>query len=240
MNFIPSSSGDTIIFGFSSNNEINFSESLTATFVYEGAALFASVFGDVPDSWQEGNVDITQLTLGTSVTTIGQNAFNGCVQLGGSLIIPNRVTSIGSSAFYNCNFEGSLAIPNSVTTIGSQAFYNGSGFTGSLTIPNSVTFIDSFAFYNCDFLTGPLTIPNSVTSIGTYAFAACASIANAYLNQPLSSVGTSAFAFTGLTTIHLRPSPNTPAGWTIGSNQTIGGKSAVTVVADWTTYPNPP
>jgi hypothetical protein len=265
MNFIPSSSGDTIIFGFSSNNEINFSESLTATFVYEGATLVDSVFGDVPADWKEGNVDITQLTLGTSVTNIGSSAFNGCVSLIGSLVIPNRVTSIGSNAFLYCvsltgnltipnrvtsigiyafgycaSFTGSLNIGSSVTSIGNNAFRGCNGFTNSLAIPNSVTTIDSEAFIDCTGFTGSLTIPNSATTIGSTAFENCTGLTNAYLNQPLSAVGSNAFINSGLTTISLRPSPNTPAGWTIGSGQTIGGKSGITVVANWTTYPNPP
>ena len=241
MNFIPSSNGDTIIFGFSSNNEINFSESLTATFVYEGAALFASVFGDVPDDWQEGNPDITQLTIGTSDTTIGQNAFNSCVQLGGSLIIPNRVTSIGSYAFYSCTgFTGTLTLGNSITSIGSGAFRYCTGLTGSLNLPNSVTSIGAYAFGNLNALTGPLIIPNSASAIGNNIIENCTALTDAYLNQPLASIHTDAFISSGLTTIHLRPSPNTPAGWTIGSGQTIGNQSGVTVVANWTTYPNPP
>jgi hypothetical protein len=36
--------------------------------------------------------------------------------------IPNSVTSIGSSAFYNCSGLRSITIPNSVTIIGSSAF----------------------------------------------------------------------------------------------------------------------
>ena len=33
------------------------------------------------------------------------------------------VTSIGNSAFYNCNSLTSVTIPNSVTSIGNSAFY---------------------------------------------------------------------------------------------------------------------
>ncbi len=83
-------------------------------------------------------------------------------------IIPNSVTSIGSSAFDGCKGLTSVTIPNSVTSIGSYAFYGCSGLT-SVTIPNSVTSIGERAFYNCSGLTS-VTIPNSVTEIGSYAF----------------------------------------------------------------------
>ena len=61
------------------------------------------------------------------------------------LVIPNSVTSIGSSAFANCSGLTSVTIGNSVTNIGSDAFSGCSGLT-SVTIPNSVTSIGSQAF----------------------------------------------------------------------------------------------
>ena len=106
-----------------------------------------------------------------------------------------------------------------------------------MTIPNSVEGIGSRAFQYCSGFTS-LVIPNSVTNIGSSAFYSCYGITDAYLNQPLSSVGSYAFYFSGLGTVHLRPAPNTPAGWTIDSGQTIGGKSGVIVIDDWTNYPN--
>ena len=86
----------------------------------------------------------------------------------GSVTIPNSVTSIGYSAFFDCTGLTSVTIPNSVTSIGEEAFEGCTGLT-SVTIPNSVTSIGGDAFWNCTGLTS-VTIPNSVTSIGDYAF----------------------------------------------------------------------
>ena len=84
------------------------------------------------------------------------------------------VTSIGSSAFYECGDLTSVTIPNSVTNIGSSAFEGCSGLT-SVTIPNSVTSIGASAFAYCRGLTS-VTIPDRVTSIGRYAFSGCSGL----------------------------------------------------------------
>ncbi len=64
------------------------------------------------------------------------------------LVIPDSITSIGSSAFCYCASITSITIPNSVKSIGENAFSGCSSLT-SITIPNSVRSISSRAFYGC-------------------------------------------------------------------------------------------
>ena len=95
---------------------------LTATVTYRGASYdsyYNEYTGDViiPDFVQyEGET--------YSVTSIGENAFNGCSEVS-SITISEGVTSIGGSAFSGCMRIKKLIIPNSVTTIGSGAMYAG-------------------------------------------------------------------------------------------------------------------
>ncbi len=117
--------------------------------------------------WYSYRESIKTVKIGSSVTTIGNYAFDYCRSLT-SITIPNSVTSIGESAFEDCSSLTSVTIPNSVTSIGNYAFSSCSKLT-SITIPNSVTSIGYEAFYDCTNLTS-ITIPNSVTSIGNYAF----------------------------------------------------------------------
>ncbi|MDY4512871.1 MAG: leucine-rich repeat domain-containing protein [Paludibacteraceae bacterium] len=131
------------------------------------------------------DVEVKDLVIPNSVTSIGNYAFSGCSGLT-SITIPNSVTSIGEYAFSGCSGLTSITIPNSVTSIGEYAFKYCSSLT-SVTIPNSVTSIGRSAFYGCSGLTS-VTIPNSVTSIGKSAFGECTQLTNivCYAAEPPS------------------------------------------------------
>lgn len=95
-------------------------------------------------------------TIPSSVTSIGDYAFEACSSLN-SVTISNNVTSIGYAAFRSCTSITSVTIPNSVTHIGGYAFYNCSSLN-SVTIGNSVTSIEEMTFSQCQFL-------NSITCL---------------------------------------------------------------------------
>ena len=116
---------------------------------------------------------ILSVIIEEKITTIGAYSFYGCAYLK-SIEIPNSVTTIGNMAFHSCMSLVSVTIPNSVTTIGAGAFGWCSALT-SVTIPNSVTTIDSWAFDGCSAFAS-VTIPSSVTTIGTMAFSRCSSL----------------------------------------------------------------
>ena len=105
-----------------------------------------------------------------SITSIGDSAFYDCSELT-ELTLPNSLTSIGDFAFHGCSGLTELALPNSLTIIGDSAFKDCSGLN-ELALPNSVTSIGQSAFYGCGGLT-ELTLPNSLTKIGIYAFKGC-------------------------------------------------------------------
>ena len=130
------------------------------------------------------------LSIGNSVITIEESAFDGCSGFTGDLIIPNSVTTIGDFAFRNCTgFSGNLTIGNSVTSIGISAFNSCNGFRGNLSIGNSVATIGNLAFYNCSGLTGDLVIPNSVTTMGGYVFGGCSGFTgHLYISNALTSI----------------------------------------------------
>ena len=66
-----------------------------------------------------------------------------------SMVIQDRVTSIGYGAFSGCSGLTCMVIPDGVTSIGDRAFYNCSGLM-SVMIPDSVTSVGWNAFVGCD------------------------------------------------------------------------------------------
>ena len=89
--------------------------------------------------------------------------------------IPQSVTSIGNEAFQGCSILESVSIPASVTSISHDAF-NGCTALESVSFPASVTSIGYWAFNDCTSLVS-ITIPSSVTEIGGSAFGGLCRIA---------------------------------------------------------------
>ena len=153
----------------------------------------------IPINFFGSNKQIEEFTIPDSVTIIGDSAFFDCSGLT-SVMIPNSVTSIGGAAFYDCSKLTSVTIGNSVTSIGRSAFVGCSSLI-SITIPNSVTSIGSFAFLDCSGLTS-VTIPNSVKSIGESAFEDCTSLTSVTIGNSVMSIGKGAFkGCSGLTSV---------------------------------------
>ncbi len=112
--------------------------------------------------------------IGTATEVIIPDTYNG-----------KLVTSIGNSAFYNCDSLTSIVIPNSVEAIGYGAFSSCDRLT-SITIGNSVTNIGYEAFSHCYNLTS-IVIPNSVEAIGEFAFSDCYSLTSIEVSEQNSN-----------------------------------------------------
>ncbi|MBR2476991.1 MAG: leucine-rich repeat domain-containing protein [Clostridia bacterium] len=134
----------------------------------------------------------TNYVIPDSVTSIGNFAFNGSVNLQ-SITIPNNVTSIGLSAFSGCNSLTSISIPGSIKNISSYAFATCSNLQ-SITIAEGVTAIGEYAFNLCSDLEN-IAIPDSVTSIGNYAFNYCTSLKSVTIPDGVTSIGTNMFYY---------------------------------------------
>ena len=162
-------------------------ECLSPSFVYEDNILFNK---DKSRIISFRNQKLTLYVIPNSVTSIGDSAFYDSRSLS-NIVIPNSVTSIGDSAFEGCNSLGSLVIPNSVINIGKGAF-KWCKSLAEVVIPNSVTNIGEFAFCGCSSL-AEVVIPNSVTNIGKGTFANCSYLADVVIPDGVTSIGNNAF-----------------------------------------------
>ena len=104
---------------------------------------------------------------------------------------PDKITAIGTNAFYNCAALEALTLPSGITVIPERAF-NGCGSLASVTLPESLTTVSKEAFYGCSALAS-LDVPASVTAIGDYAFRDCGALTKMTLPEGLQSLGYSAF-----------------------------------------------
>jgi uncharacterized repeat protein (TIGR02543 family) len=101
-----------------------------------------------------GKTSLTSIKMPTSITLIGEYAFEGCSGIVGNLLIPSSVTSIGNYAFSGCaGLTGNLTFPGSVTSIGRYSFSHCAGLTGNINIPNSIISIGDGPFYDCEKIT---------------------------------------------------------------------------------------
>ena len=100
-----------------------------------------------------------------------------------------------------------LIIPEGITEIKDSEFYQREDIT-SVVIPDSVTKIDTYAFSECKHLL-EITIPDSVTEIGYGAFDGCSELKSIHIPCSLTKIAPGTFwECTGLTSVTIPESVN--------------------------------
>ena len=134
---------------------------------------------------------LNSITIPENVTSIGNYAFSGCSGLTSVTLESNDIVSAARSSSLSMNtiFGNQVEeyiIGNNVTSICSSAFYNCSSLT-SITIPKSVTSIGDNAFYKCVSLTDVYCYAENPPRTGHFAFDSTL-ISSATLHVPAGSV----------------------------------------------------
>lgn len=165
------------------------------------------------------STSVTNVTIPSSVTNIGDFAFQFCDGLQ-SIFIPDSVTSIGLAPFSACASLTNITVdannPSYVSAggvlfnkAGTLLIQYPAGLNGNYAIPVGVASIGLHTFDSSGVT--HVTIPNSVTNIGDYAFQACDGLKSITLPDSVTHLGSFAFRFAGLTNVSL-PSSLTQIG----------------------------
>ena len=180
---------------------------------------------------------IQSVTIPSSVTVIGEGAFDECSNLTSVVFATgSRLTTIGDEAFSSTAIIN-LVIPATVTTIGNNAF--GGAERAPNTTLTSVTFEEGSRltvmgqkmFYNCTALTS-VVLPANLAEIGDYAFYYCSALESIDIPTSVTVIGDSAFGYcSALTSVEL------PAGLTTirsGAFYSCGALASVNIPASVT------
>jgi len=205
--------------------EGEFGENLTWIFDRMTGTLTISGTGAMPDysdDWRDvpwlndtdNRYRIKKVIIGEGVTTIGASAFYECDQIT-EISIPSTLLSIGEGAF-NCSVKlEAIDLPEGLITIADYAFIDCWALR-DVVIPSTVETIGRSAFAYCKNIT-KITVPEKVTEIGKYTFTDCTSLTSISLPKGLTSIGQYAFnGCTALTTVSYDGTETDRANITIG------------------------
>ncbi len=149
----------------------------------------STVVSDAP--WSSFGNKITKVVFDDEVTTIGSNSFINNKNLT-SINLPDSLLQICTDAFYGCeNLSGELIMPDSLIKIDSLAFWGTA--ISSLELGENVKEIGFFAFGACLNLEA-VYFNEALTKIGNWAFLYDENIKNDIVfYENLKSIGNAAF-----------------------------------------------
>lgn len=131
-----------------------------------------------------------RLVIPNSVTEISNSGFYQCSELTG-IVLPSGLTSIRSYMFAYCTGLVSVTIPDSVKSIEYGAFNFCTQLT-DITLPSGLEVLDSFAFSNCTALK-TIQLPGSLKTIYDGAFLQCSSLKSIIIPAGVTTIGTNVF-----------------------------------------------
>ena len=178
---------------------------------YAGTVAVADKVESIADEALYNCSGITEITLPSTLTTIGSKSFAFCSGLK-KIELPDSVTSAGFQAFSyckaletitlsaglkslsnmfleSCSSLEKVMIPEGVTDIGSSAFWNCTGLQ-EIILPDSLQYFSgSDHFSGCKSLVS-ISIPDNVEALSDKMFQGCTGLQSVVLPEKITGVGT--------------------------------------------------
>lgn len=154
------------------------------------SASFASgsTISEIPGSFFDGCVKLSEVTIPETVQTVGEHAFSNCQALGEFDF--THIVSIGMGAFNACAFT-EVTVPATVTALGDSAFAN-NDLLQSIVFENTLETLTA-TFDDCDVLTA-VTFPEGLKTIGEATFRNCRSLTSVVIPATVETIGQNAFS----------------------------------------------
>ena len=149
--------------------------------------LSEAEFSGLPSSFLSGKRELIEVILPGSLTTISSSAFYNCSRL--QKVTAPGVKSIGSNAFYDCYKLTDFDLSN-VTSIDNYAFYYCSSFNPTM-LSADLRYLGEGAFYYTAIT--EVTIPEGITTINSSVFYGCKQLQKVTLPNTITSIGSYAF-----------------------------------------------
>ena len=162
----------------------------TAGPIGSGSALEFGWTDILPKNVFNGMSKLVSITLPETLTQIKESQFYNCSSLA-QIHIPSTVTAIGKNAFRNCKALTQIRIPEGVTSLGANAFQDCTALE-QVTLPGTLTSLEEYTFYGCKAL-NRVSIPEGVTVLKGNAFRGCTGLAEITLPGTLTAIGNEAF-----------------------------------------------
>ena len=216
-------------------NNVHWTLDSDGTMTISGTGEMAD-YDKKPQPWADQRDNIKKLVVENGVTSIGDSAFRGCINLKNidlskassleviktsfpvctgleNVVLNEGLVEIGGSAFNTCTSLGSIHIPSTVTAIGGWCFESCTSLSEvTFAADSQLTTIAVATFANCSNLNlETITIPKKVKAIQKDAFNGCRGLKSVTFEpgSELETIGDGAFEETAISEISIPASVKT-------------------------------